>query len=65
MQTLFIQMCRLSLAQKANGLLGLESIRNNSENDLEYQLLKTQVSQGFPVHKHELQKISSPLLECS
>ena len=60
MQTLFIQMCRLSQAQKANGLFGLESIRNNFENELEYQLLKTQVSKRFPVHKHELHKLVHP-----
>ena len=41
MQTLFLQMCPLSQAQKADCSFRLEHIRNATENDLEYQLLKT------------------------
>ena len=41
MQTLFLRMCRLSQAQKADCSFQLERIRNATENDLEYQLSKT------------------------
>ena len=37
MQTLFLRMCRLSQAQKADCSFRLERIRNANENDLEYQ----------------------------
>ena len=57
MQTLFFRMCRLSQAQKADCSFRLERIRNATENDLEYQLLKTQVWQGFPEYKHELPEL--------
>ena len=53
-------MCRLSQAQKADCSFRLERIRNATENDLEYQLLKTQVRQGFPGHKHELPELVHP-----
>ena len=36
MQTFFLQMCRLSQAQKADCSFRLERIRNATENDLEY-----------------------------
>ena len=36
----------------------LERIRNTTENDLKYQLLKTQVRQGFP--EHELSELIHP-----
>ena len=51
MQTFFLPMCRISQAQKTKCFFRLERIRNATENDLEYQLFKTQVQQGFPVHK--------------
>ena len=60
MQTLFLRMCRLSQAQKADCSFRLERIRNATENDLEYQLLKTQVRQDFPEHKHELPELIHP-----
>ena len=37
-----------------------DSNRNAAENDLEHQLLKTQIWQGFHVHKHELPKLVHP-----
>ena len=46
-------MCRLSQARKADCSFRLERIRNATETDLEYQLLKTQVRQSFPEHKHK------------
>ena len=59
-QTLFLQMCCLSQAQKVDCSFRLEHIRNATENDLEYQLLKTEVRQDFPVHKHELHELVHP-----
>ena len=60
MQTLFLRMCPLSQAQKADCSFRLERIKNATENDLEYQLLKTQIRQGFPVHEQESPKLVYP-----
>ena len=60
MQTLFLRMCRLSQAQMTDCPFRLERIRNATKNDLEYQLLKTQVRQGFPENKHELNELIHP-----
>ena len=53
-------MCRLLPAQKANCFFLHERIRNASENDLEYQSLKSQVRKDFPVNKHELPELVHP-----
>ena len=59
-QTFSLQICCLSQAQKSDCSFRLERIRNAAENDLEYQLLKTQVWQSFPMHKHESPELVHP-----
>ena len=38
----------------------LEQLKKIADNDVEYQLLKAQINQGFPQNKHDLSELLHP-----
>ena len=55
-QAFFLRICRLSQAEMADCSFRLEQLKKNADNDVEYQLLKAQINQGFPQNKHEVKQ---------
>ena len=56
-QTFLLRACRTSQAQTADCSFRLEQIKKVADTDLEYQLLKSQIHQGFPQNKHNLPEL--------
>ena len=46
-QAFFLQIFRLSQAERADCSFRLEQLKKIADNDVEYQLLKAQINQGF------------------
>ena len=44
----------------ADCLFPLEKLKEIADNDVEYQLLKAQINQGFPQNKHDLSNLLHP-----
>ena len=44
----------------ANCSFRLEQLKKIADNDVEYQLLKAQINQGFPQNKHNLSELLHP-----
>ena len=44
----------------ADCLFRLEQLKKIADNDVEYQLLKAQINQGFPRNKHDLSELLHP-----
>ena len=59
-QAFFLQTCRLSQAKMADCSFQLEQLKKTADNDVEYQLLKAQINQGFPQNKHDLSELLHP-----
>ena len=59
-QAFFLRVCRLSQAQMADCSFRLEKLKEIADNDVEYQLLKAQINQGFPQNKHDLSDLLHP-----
>ena len=59
-QAFFLRICRLSQAEMADCSFRLEKLKEIADNDVEYQLLKAQINQGFPQNKHDLSDLLHP-----
>ena len=59
-QAFFLRICRLSQAEMADCSFRLEQLKEIADNDVEYQLLKAQINQGFPQNKCDLSDLLHP-----
>ena len=60
LQAFFLRICRLSQAEMANCSFRLEQLKKIADKDVEYQLLKSLINQGFSQNKHDLSELLRP-----
>ena len=59
-QAFLLQICHLSQAEMADCSFRIEQLKKIADNNVEYQLLKSQINQGFPQNKHDLSELLHP-----